>query len=227
MRDTSPRRSRKPGRPPRSDAPDSRAALIRAARELFAAHAFTQVSTQQIAAAAGLNPAMIRYHFGGKTGLLEATFRETVGPVIDELLRVTATEAGSRPLQRFFEIYMRTLATQPWLPQFIVRHVLPEGGPLQALVATELAARIGPAVAALIGRGQGRHSLRSDLNPVLTTLSIVSLAVFPFLSLPVTRRVFDLRVDADFIAALTTHTVELFYRGAGAPEAPEEPRHAG
>jgi TetR/AcrR family transcriptional regulator len=214
-------RTRKPGRPASKDAPNSRAALVAAARELFAEHAFAQVSTHQIAAAAGLNPAMIRYHFGDKAGLLEATFRETVGPVLEELVKLSSAGRDPLPLQRFFEIYMRTLAANPWLPKFIVRHVLPERGPLQKLVVTELAARLGPAVALLIGRGQTQRALRADLDPVLTTLSIVSLAIFPFLSLPVTKQVFDLKVDADFIARLTRHTAELFYRGAARGSQPE------
>ncbi|HLF10487.1 MAG TPA: TetR/AcrR family transcriptional regulator [Gammaproteobacteria bacterium] len=198
-----------------ADAPNSRQALIDAARDLFAKHAFAQVSTKDIAAAAGVNPAMIHYHFQDKSGLLKAAFREAVAPVLEEVTRLLMAEAGQAfPLRRFLQIYMGTLAANPWLPQMIVRHVLPEGGPLQKLVVAELASRMGPAVAALVARGQAQKALRPDLDPVLTTLSIVSLAIFPFLSLPVTRRVFDLKVDAEFVEQLIGHTAALFFHGA-------------
>ena len=218
---------RKPGRPLSRDAPNSRQALVDAAQELFANHGFNQISTKRIAAAAGLNPAMIQYHFGGKGGLLEAAFRETIGPVIDELttLSSSATADDAFPLRRFFAIYMSTLAANPWLPRMVVRHVLPEGGRLQHLVVSELAGRAAPAIAGLIMRGQQQKRLREDLNPVLTTLSIISLAIFPFLSVGVTGRVLDFKLDAEFVDALIEHTATLFYQGAGFDRLATEVNH--
>lgn len=217
------RRPRKPGRPASAQAPNSRQALIDAARDLFARNAFDQVSTKDIAAAAGVNSAMIHYHFQDKAGLLDAAFREAVGPVIEEVTRLLLAQPRDQdPLRRFLEIYIRMLAANPWLPQMIVRHVLPEGGRLQSIIVTELAARVGPGLAALIARGQEQHHLRSDLHPILTTLSLVSLAIFPFLSLPVTRRVFDLKVDAAFVEQVIEHTAKLFFHGAAAAPAGDD-----
>lgn len=209
------RKPRKPGRPASGAAPNSRTALIEAARELFAKHAFDRVSTKQLAAHAGVNPAMINYHFGGKAALLEATFRETVTPVVGEIARLLTTEqnAHGAPLRRFFEIYMRTFAANPWLPQLMARHVLPEGGALQKVVIAELGSRLGPLFVGEIGRARARHALRSNLDPVLTTLSLISLAVFPFLSMPVTSRVFGLSFDEEFVERLIAHNTALFYDG--------------
>jgi hypothetical protein len=100
--------------------------------------------------------------------------------------------------------------------------VLPEGGRLQTIIVTELAARVGPGLAALIVRGQEQQRLRADLNPILTTLSLVSLAIFPFLSLPVTRRVFDLTVDAAFVEQMIEHSAKLFFHGAAAAPAGDD-----
>ncbi|MDE3176333.1 MAG: TetR family transcriptional regulator, partial [Pseudomonadota bacterium] len=52
---------------PRGDA--TRAALLAAALQVFGDKGFEAASTRQIAAAAGVNIAMIAYHFGGKEGL--------------------------------------------------------------------------------------------------------------------------------------------------------------
>ena len=56
----------------RSDA--TRAALINAATEVFARSGFEAVGTREIATAAGVHPALIGYHFGGKEGLYLAVF---------------------------------------------------------------------------------------------------------------------------------------------------------
>ena len=55
---------------PRSEA--TRAALVRAALDLFGAKGFEATSTREIAAAASANIASIAYHFGGKEGLRRA-----------------------------------------------------------------------------------------------------------------------------------------------------------
>lgn len=56
----------------RSDA--TRAALITAATDVFARSGFEAVGTREIATAAGVHPALIGYHFGGKEGLYLAVF---------------------------------------------------------------------------------------------------------------------------------------------------------
>lgn len=52
--------------------------LLDAAEELFAARGFDSVSTREIADAAGVNLAGIRYHFGGKRGLYLAVLRRAM-----------------------------------------------------------------------------------------------------------------------------------------------------
>jgi TetR/AcrR family transcriptional regulator len=214
-----PRRAKKPGRPPAAEGRDSRQALIEAARELFSGQGFDEVSTKAIAARAGLNPAMIQYHFAGKAGLLEAAFREALGPVLDRLGALPADASDDEPLRRFLEIYMRTLAANPWLPKMMVRHVLPDGGQLQSIAVQLIGSRVGPVIGALIERDRQHGRLRADIDPLLTTLSIVSLAVFPFVSLPVTQRVFGLEPDPAFVERLIDHTTRVFYYGAGHHEA--------
>jgi len=209
--------ARKPGRPPSGFAPDSRQALIDAAKELFAAHDFKQVSTKRIAEAAGVNAAMIQYHFKGKSGLLEAAFRETIAPVVAELTALSVSGGSDRlQLRQVISLYMQTMAANPWLPKMILRYVLPEGGQLQALMAGTISAQVVPAIAKLVADGQKNKELRADLDPTLTTISLVSLALFPFLSLALTQRVFDWQFSDPFVADLIEHTATIFSTGAEA-----------
>lgn len=210
--------NRKPGRPSSKGSFDSRQALIDAARELFAGNGYDEVSIKRIADAAGVNPAMIQYHFGGKSGLLETAFDEAIAPVVAEL-GTLSSRGGRIDLGLVFDIYMRTMAANPWLPKMILQHVLPEGGRLQERAAQRIAAGVEPAIRGLIKRGQTNGELRPNLDPKFTTISLVSLALFPFLAQPVITRVLGLELDGPLTAEFVRHTSLMFHRGAGADHA--------
>ena len=206
--------NRKPGRPSSKGSFDSRQALIDAARELFAGNGYDEVSIKRIADAAGVNPAMIQYHFKGKSGLLETAFDEAIAPVVAEL-GTLSSRGGRIDLGLVFDIYMRTMAANPWLPKMILQHVLPEGGRLQDRTAQRIAATVAPAVRGLIKRGQTNGELRRNLDPKFTTISLVSLALFPFLAQPVIKRVLGVELDGPLTAEFVRHTSLMFHRGAG------------
>lgn len=79
----------------------TREALLGAAIQAFGRDGYHAVTTKALAASAGVNQALISYHFGGKAGLYQACFahiaeriEDKLGPVIGE---ITAT-AGARHL---------------------------------------------------------------------------------------------------------------------------------
>src|SRR5919108_1521442 len=78
----------------RRDAAATRDALLTAGAELFAERGYDGVPVAAIAQKAGVNKAMINYHFGGKRGLylaiVSATFTEIIA-------RVEALADSSRP----------------------------------------------------------------------------------------------------------------------------------
>ena len=212
-RDTGPRR---PGRPRAGQSLDARQALINAARELFALEGFDGVSTKRLAERAGVNPAMIHYYFGDKAGLQNTTFLEGLESVIEKLTELSERSAEPTSLPDFFSVYMQTLAANPWLPRMIVRDVLPEDGRLRPVFIQTLGSRVGPVVMELVASSQARGGLRPDLDPILTTLSVVSLTVFPFVALPIAGQVLGIQADESSIDQIVQHTVKLFYQGAGA-----------
>ena len=75
---TSERRGR--GRPPTGDAADRRAAILDAARSLFAAKGFGAASLRAIAREAGVDVSLISHYFGDKSQLLVATLQLPVDP---------------------------------------------------------------------------------------------------------------------------------------------------
>jgi TetR/AcrR family transcriptional regulator len=218
---TATRRRRPRGRPKSAASDDVREKLLTAARDLFLRYGYRSVSSRQIATAAGANVAMIRYYFGGKPGLYKEVCNGVIQPV---RARIDAMAGGtaSVELNAVLVAAMRMYATNPWLPGLIVREVLMPDGPLRAMFVKEFPERLVPLAEKLVRMQIESGVLRSDLDPKLTVLSMISLALFPFLALPVTSKVFGVRHDEEFLQRLAQHTTELIARGFYAPAAPEK-----
>jgi AcrR family transcriptional regulator len=69
--------------------------LLRAAADAFAAQGFDAASIRAIADRAGVNIALIAYHFGGKDGLYEAVLEDWVGPLLETVDRELAGLHGA------------------------------------------------------------------------------------------------------------------------------------
>ncbi len=89
------KRGRRPG------APDTRAAILDAARELFATGGFAGTSVRAVAAAAGVDPALVHHYFGSKDELFIAALQLPVDPrvIMAPVLAQGADGAGERILR--------------------------------------------------------------------------------------------------------------------------------
>lgn len=209
---------RRPGRPPGGDAA-VRDALLETARKQFLSRGFASVTIRQIAAAAGSSPATIHYHFGDKLGLYRAMLEAAVAPMEEALQRFGGASSGTDvDLAKIIGLYGRMLAANPWLPALIVQEVLTEGGPFRELFIEQFAGRLAPLLVAIVRRDQAAGTIRDDVEPRLAALSAISLAVFPFLALPVTSRVFGLSADGEAVERLTAQTARVLMDGIGARE---------
>ncbi|HZF26600.1 MAG TPA: TetR/AcrR family transcriptional regulator [Steroidobacteraceae bacterium] len=213
--------ARRPGRPRGGDDPQVREALLDAARTLFLRHGFRAVSSRQIAAAARVNPAMIHYYFDGKGGLYRAMLETAIAPVLTRLMAMLGQQE-SVDIEALARTYMRVLAANPWIPGLIVREVLSPDGSFRQVFIRDFAGRFAPMLRTVIGREIEVGHLRNDLDASLTCISLMSLALFPFISLPITTRVLGLETTDAGIDRLISHTLAVFLRGVAA----KEPVHA-
>ena len=119
--------------PSRAEA--TRAALVRAALDLFGVKGFEATSTREIAAAARCNIAAIAYHFGGKEGLRAAcaeSVAETIGQIfagaeggpgnLDALSPAEARDALAGLAERFIDGVVVKAAARP-LARFVLREM--------------------------------------------------------------------------------------------------------
>ena len=95
------RRGRRPG------APDTRAAILAAARERFASVGYGPTSVRTIAAEAGVDPALVHHYFGSKRDLFVAALALPVDPreVLAPVVAAGADGAGERLLATLLGVW--------------------------------------------------------------------------------------------------------------------------
>ena len=100
--------SPEPSRPPRSPKRTARrrTAILDAARHLFTQHGIDPVTTNQIAAEAGISPGNLYYWFRSKAEIVRALFDEWA-----ERMRIP-TEQVSEPVDALRALWNRTTQTQ-------------------------------------------------------------------------------------------------------------------
>ncbi|MEQ3552315.1 TetR family transcriptional regulator [Pseudonocardia nematodicida] len=94
-------------RGPRSAGTDTRAALLSAARDEFAARGFDGATVRRIAERAGVDPAMVNHWFGGKEALFAATLEMPLDPraIRSEILGGVPDAIGARIVGRFLTVW--------------------------------------------------------------------------------------------------------------------------
>lgn len=90
----------------------TRKKLLQAGTRLFAEHGFRAVSTRDIAQEAGVNAALISYHFGGKDGIFEEVVRACASEHVAERMH-QLTKAQSKgqvlTLEDILRLYLNPL----------------------------------------------------------------------------------------------------------------------
>lgn len=89
------------------DGPSARDEIVAAARAAFAAAGYDGTSVRQIAAAAGVDPALVHHYFGAKRGLFVATLQLTIRPdtVLARFVNGPLDEMGERMVRTFLGVW--------------------------------------------------------------------------------------------------------------------------
>jgi TetR/AcrR family transcriptional regulator len=163
----------------------TRQALLRAGAELFAERGFDGVPIEEVAQRAGVNKALISYHFRGKRGLyiaiLEAGFAR-----MGARLKAIEAEAGSarEALRAFLDAFLQVTRDQPGFPTLFLREVLASG--IEPSVAPYLVELVG--VSRRLGRRGVREGLFRRVDPLLMHFGLVGSLAFFFATQPARER---------------------------------------
>lgn len=91
----------------RAGGEDTRAALVEAAREVFAEQGFQGATVRTIAARAGVDAAMVNHWFGGKQGLFAATVQLPFDPseIVGQVTGGDPNDLGARLIRTFVTLW--------------------------------------------------------------------------------------------------------------------------
>lgn len=162
---------------------DTRNVILATARRMFAAAGYDKTSVRDVAAAAGVDPAMIRHYFGSKAELFRATMGWPFEPA-DIAARIAGgdhDQIGERLTREFFEAWEKPDSRAPLLAILrgaatheesanLVRQFIQ--GQVYSQIAAGLAQpdgelRIDLAMSQLLGIAYLRHILQVD--PIAST----------------------------------------------------------
>jgi TetR/AcrR family transcriptional regulator, regulator of cefoperazone and chloramphenicol sensitivity len=192
------------------DNPDTRAALIAAAAELFAAHGYAATRVRDIAARAGANLAAISYHFGGKQELYVAVLEHEAARLIAQHPLTQPAHAGDAEAMLrdvIAGLLGRALADDErgYAQRLLVREMLSPSAALPLMierVQKPQFALVFAAVSTITGPRVPPERVR------LACLSVVAQCLFYLVARPVVERVAPGVTSAQTRAELVEHLTQ-------------------
>ena len=191
-----PARRRAAGRP-------SRDRIADAAAGEFAARGFDGATVDRIAVRAGVNKAMLYYHFGSKAALYREILHDMFAGVAAAVLAVR--ERGGPPaaqIRGFVDAVRREAAARPHFPAIWLRELAEAGRHLDAGTVGQMR-RVIEALGGMLADGQ-RAGEFAPAHPFVVHIGIVAPLLFFSASAPVRERFAHLMPalpDPDAVAA--------------------------
>ena len=209
---------RGPGRPGAARAGEAREALLVAARELMTEKGLPAVTVREIAERAGVQAALVNYHFGGKEGLLRSVVDSVMGEMAERIQAVT-TGLGSidERLRELIEGVIEALSASPYAPRLMVEQVLFASDDVIDDFVERFARPNLAAIRSLLDDGLAAGALRRFDSKFMVPF-MFGPCLFLFLHAPVLRRLYGIDdIDADVAREFADHFAALVMHGIAAP----------
>ena len=151
---------------------DTAAALFQASADEFAERGFEAAGVDRIAARAGVNKAMLYYHFGSKSAVYVAVLRDMFRAV-GARVRAIADGPGTATdkLDAWIATIVAEAAARPWFPPIMLRE-LASGAPRFDPDTFAMMNAVFAGVRDIIEQGQ-REGVFRDADPLLSHLTIM------------------------------------------------------
>jgi AcrR family transcriptional regulator len=183
-----PARSRRGGRRPGRPAGLTREEILTVASREFAGRGYAAAGVDRIAREAGLNKAMIYYHFTSKAGLYRAILADLFQHVGDHARAIVASDRpADEKLDAMIAGLVADVTARPHLPPIMMRE-LAEGGHHLDPGMLRMMSVIFQSVAAIVDQGR-RAGRFAPVHPLLAYFTILGPVVTFVGSAPVRKAI--------------------------------------
>src|SRR5262245_54605474 len=171
------KRGRKGGPRPGTDSATTRAAIFATAAEAFSRRGFTGVVVDDIARGAGVNKAMIYYHFKDKLTLYREIVRDMLRHVGGAVAAIATSDAApEEKIARWIATFVALGEERPYFPPMLMREIA-EGAPHLDRETFSGMRDVLAVFAGILAEGQARGVFR-PVHPVLAYISLVAPLMF-------------------------------------------------
>jgi TetR/AcrR family transcriptional regulator len=188
--------------------------ILAAARKEFSEKGLEGSRVDAIAASAGVNKAMIYYHFTSKERLYDAILEELFGRVSEFMARILAEDVTAE--ERFSELarfWVEVIERSPELPPIVLREMASGGERIREMFSrTILQVEAPRRVRALLEHGIDRGAFR-PVDPTHAVISFIGMNLFYLLFQPLVHSVWEIRDEEVFRRSRPQEVADLFLRG--------------
>ena len=203
---------------------DTEKKILNTAIRLFGEKGMDAVSTSEIAKEAGVNKALIFYHYDSKENLYKIAFKKLIQDMVETIhSRINELEPGIGVIEAFVRGHIGYLQKNEALVRFMVRELLshdPGKSPI-LIECIDQMRLIRNDILKAINQARINGEMRS-IDPLQTIVNILSLDVFFFLGKPMVALLQPNIDPEEFEAKRVDHVVDLLMNGLR--KTPEQPR---
>jgi TetR/AcrR family transcriptional regulator len=166
--------------------------ILDAASKVFLQQGTAGARMDEIAAAAGVNQALLHYYFRTKDRLAEAVFRRAARQLLPPVLAILGSSLDlEEKVTRVVEVELDQLSRTPHLPGYILSEVSHRPDRAHQLISELTGIRpeqARPMAFAALGRQideRVRAGKMVNITPEQFVVNLVSLCIFPFAARPI------------------------------------------
>jgi TetR/AcrR family transcriptional regulator len=200
---------------------DTEKRILDAAHVVFLRSGTAGARTQEIAAEAGVNSALLHYYFRSKERLAAAVFRRAAAELLPVVAGILMSELPlEEKVRKVIEVELDRLSRTPYLPAYVISELAYHPERMHQLLTTSIGSRLDSlgqrvvnAIHAQI-RAEVRAGRMRRIAPEQFLVNLLSICIFPFAAQPMLAALLGLEGErfTRFIRARRRELPEFFMR---------------
>jgi len=168
------------GRPRPVAGVELRELLLDAALTLFAERGIAGTTLAEIAAKAGVTPAMVHYYFKNRMRLLDAIAKERLLPILTSVWSPVLESDEVVPMLRgLVQRIFKAAEVNAWLPSLWLREIASEGGQLRTRLFKLTFFEYVRHLISTVTAAQRRGEINPELEPRLVLITVIGNTLLP------------------------------------------------